>query len=157
MPCLFFSCISTISTLHTFLCACEDRHSPCVFPRGSQAQLGELMQSSTAGTVQEECSSPPCAPRYPPGLAGLANRRLMRALSLRDEDVLIPLLSLQPLPAHGCHPCLLSRSLASTAGRRGQNQFPTGLRTGSVGPMINYRASAFCRSSQVYTFVHPTG
>lgn len=68
-----------------------------------------------------------------------------------------PLLSLQPLPAHGCHPCLLSRSLASTVGRRGQNQFATGLRTGSVGPTTNYRASAFCRSSQHHTFVHPAG
>lgn len=66
MPCLFFPCISTINILHTFSSACEDRHSlPCVFPCSSQNQLGKLMNSNTAGTVQEECSSPPSAPEAP--------------------------------------------------------------------------------------------
>lgn len=80
----------------------------------------------------------------------------MRAVSLGDEDDLMPLLRLlPPLPAHGCHPCLRSPSLDSSAGagrRRGQNQFATGLETGSVGPTINDRVSAFRRSSQDHTF-----
>lgn len=106
---------------------------------------------------RHKCSSPS-------GLDRLANRQLMRALSLGYEDVLIPLLSLQPpLPARSCHCCLLSHSLASRcaarelARRRGQKQFATGLKTGSVGPTINYRASAFCRSNKNHSFACPTG
>lgn len=82
----FFPCLSTINTLHTFPSACEDRHSPAWF-RAAQNQLGELMNSNAAGTVQEECSSPPSALQVallggddtngssPPGLTGLANRQ----------------------------------------------------------------------------------
>lgn len=79
---VFFSCLSTINTLHTFSSACEDRHSPVCF-HAAQNQLGKLMNSNEAGTVQEEYSSPPSALqvsllgeddtncRSPPGLARL--------------------------------------------------------------------------------------
>lgn len=89
MLCLFFSCLSTINTLHTFPSACEDRHCPAGF-QAAWEQLGKLMNSRAAGTGQEERPSLPSPLRAsllgeedtkgssPPGSPASANRQLLR-------------------------------------------------------------------------------
>ena len=141
----------------------------------AQNQSGKLTNSNAAGTVQEECSSPPSALRVSllgedttgalplgrPGVpAGSCEEGSFPRVWRRFDPFAFPP---APLPAYGCHPCLRSPSLDSPAAARalagggGKTSLLLGWKQVLLAPQLTTQFLPFVGAVRITPSIHPTG